>query len=159
MIRVRARESADEPAVAAFLAERHSARVARLGRLERPLDHPALLAEVDGALAGVLTYVLGREECEILTLHAAEQWRGVGTALVEAVERIAAESSCGRLWLLTTNDNVDALRFYQRRGFRLAQLNPGAVAEARKRLKPELPAVGEYGIPIRDEIVLEKEPR
>jgi GNAT superfamily N-acetyltransferase len=159
VIRVRPREPADEPAVGAFLAERHSARVARLGRLERPLDHPALLAERDGALAGVLTYVIGRDECEILTLHAAEQWRGVGTALLEAVERIAAERGCRRLWLLTTNANVDALRFYQRRGFRLARLNPGAVDEARARLKPELPAVGEHGIPIRDELMLEKEPR
>jgi GNAT superfamily N-acetyltransferase len=159
VIRVRPREPADEPAVGAFLAERHSARVARLGRLERPLDHPALLAERDGALAGVLTYVVGRDDCEILTLHAAEQWHGAGTALLEAVERIAAERGCRRLWLLTTNDNVDALRFYQRRGFRLARLNPGAVDEARARLKPELPAVGEYGIPIRDELVLEKEPR
>jgi hypothetical protein len=43
--------------------------------------------------------------------------------------------------------------------FRLARLNAGAVDEARARLKPELPAVGEYGIPIRDELVLEKEPR
>jgi GNAT superfamily N-acetyltransferase len=159
VIRVRPREPADEPAVGAFLAERHSARVARLGRLERPLDHPALLAERDGALAGVLTYVIGRDECEILTLHAAEQWRGVGTALLEAVERIAAERGCRRLWLLTTNANVDALRFYQRRGFRLARLNPGAVDEARAWLKPELPAVGEHGIPIRDELMLEKEPR
>jgi ribosomal protein S18 acetylase RimI-like enzyme len=83
----------------------------------------------------------------------------VGTALLEAVERIAAERGCRRLWLLTTNDNVDALRFYQRRGFRLARLNPGAVDEARARLKPELPTVGDYGIPIRDELVLEKEPR
>jgi GNAT superfamily N-acetyltransferase len=159
VIRVRPRQPADEPAVGAFLAERHSARVARLGRLERPLDHPALLAERDGALAGVLTYVVGRDDCGILTLHAAEQWHGVGTALLEAVERIATERGCRRLWLLTTNDNVDALRFYQRRGFRLARLNPGAVDEARARLKPELPAVGAYGIPIRDELVLEKEPR
>ena len=159
MIRVRPRAPADEPAVGAFLAERHSSRVARLGRLERPLDYPALLAERNGALAGVLTYVVGRDDCEILTLHAAEQWHGVGTALLEAVERIAAERGCRRLWLLTTNDNVDALRFYQRRGFRLARLNPGAVDEARARLKPELPVVGEYGIPIRDELVLEKEPR
>jgi GNAT superfamily N-acetyltransferase len=159
VIDIRPREPADEPAVGAFLAERHSARVARLGRLERPLDHPALVAERDGALAGVLTYVIGREDCEILTLHTTEQSHGVGTALIDAVERIAAGRGCRRLWVLTTNDNVDALRFYQRRGFRLAELNPGAVDEARERLKPELPAVGEYGIPLRDELVLEKELR
>jgi N-acetylglutamate synthase-like GNAT family acetyltransferase len=82
-----------------------------------------------------------------------------GTALVDAAQRIAAERGCRRLWVLTTNDNVDALRFYQRRGFRLAEVNLGAVDEARERLKPELPAVGAYGISLRDELVLEKEPR
>jgi GNAT superfamily N-acetyltransferase len=159
VIEVRERREADRPAVEAFLAQRHSQRVARLGRLENPLDHPALLAERDGALAGVLTYVLTGDECEILTLHAAERGRGVGTAMIEAVERLAAGRGCRRLWVLTTNDNVDALRFYQRRGFRLAELHPGAVDDSRARLKPELPEVGDHGIPLRDELVLDKEPR
>ena len=57
--------------------------------------------------------------------------------------------------MLTTNDNLDALRFYQRRGFRLAELRPGAVDRARERLKPEIPRTGEHGIPLRDELVLE----
>ena len=93
--------------------------MARLGRLEHALEHPALVAERDGALVGVLTFVLGEEDCEILTLHAAEHLRGTGSALIEAVERMAADAGCGRLWVITTNDNTDALRFYQRRGFRL----------------------------------------
>jgi GNAT superfamily N-acetyltransferase len=145
--------------VAAFLAERHSDRVGRLGRLERPLEHPGLIAERDGTLAGVITYVIHGDECEILTLHTTERWRGAGTALVERVERVAADRGCRRLWVITTNANVDALRFYQRRGFRLAELNPGAIDTARARLKPEIPEIGEYGIPIRDELVLDKEIR
>jgi GNAT superfamily N-acetyltransferase len=153
-ISVREVTEADRPALYSFLSERHSAVVARLGRLENALDHPALIAEAnDGALAGVLTYVTTGDECEILTLHTATQWTGAGTALIEAVEGRARK----RLWVLTTNDNVDALRFYQRRGFRLSDLHPGAVDESRRRLKPEIPEIGEYGIPIRDEIVLEKE--
>ena len=156
-MRVRPREDSDNENVGRFLAGRHSWRVARLGVLERPLDHPALRAESDdGELAGVLTYVLGKRECEILTLHAARQWGGVGTALVEALEQLAAERGCRRVWVLTTNDNVDALRFYQRRGFRLAALNAGAVDDARATLKPEIPPVGAYGIPLRDELVLDK---
>jgi GNAT superfamily N-acetyltransferase len=152
-VRIREREAGDREVVRRFLAERHSARVARLGRMEDPLDHPALVAERDdGTLAGVLTYVVRDDECEILTLHTAEQWTGAGSALIEAVERKAR-----RLWLITTNDNVDALRFYQRRGFRLAELRAGAVDESRARLKPEIPETGEYGIPIRDELILEKE--
>jgi ribosomal protein S18 acetylase RimI-like enzyme len=150
---IREATDADRAARYSFLSERHSARVARLGDLRTPLDHPALIAERDdGSLAGMLTYVVDGDSCEILTLHVAEQWTGVGTALIAAVERKAR-----RLWLLTTNDNVDALRFYQRRGFRLARLRPGAVDESRATLKPEIPEIGEYGIPIRDELILEKE--
>jgi GNAT superfamily N-acetyltransferase len=156
VITIRAREPADEEELALFLRANHSERVARLEHLVRPLDHPALVARDGELLAGVLTYVLGDRECEILTLHTAARWRGVGTALVEAVERIARDAGCTRLWALTTNDNVDALRFYQRRGFRFAALNAGAVDRSRTRLKPEIPEYGEYGIPIRDELVLER---
>ena len=66
-----------------------------------------------------------------------------------------ALAGCDRLRVVTTDDNVDALRFYQRRGFRLAELRPGAVAEARQSLKPEIPLTGAYGIELRDEIELE----
>jgi GNAT superfamily N-acetyltransferase len=156
VISVRARAPADEVEVAEFLRTHSSERVARLEQLVRPLDHPALLAEDGGRLAGVLTYVLAERECEILTLHAAAQWRGTGTALVEAVERVARDAGCTRLWVLTTNDNLDALRFYQRRGFRFAALNASAVDRARAQLKPEISEHGNYGIPIRDELVLER---
>jgi GNAT superfamily N-acetyltransferase len=156
VITVRAREPADEDEVAAFLRANHSERVARLEQIVRPLDHAALVAEDGERLAGVLTYVLADRECEVLTLHTAARWRGTGTALIEAVERIAREAGCTRLWVLTTNDNVDALRFYQRRGFRFAALNAGAVDRSRTQLKPEIPEHGDYGIPIRDELVLER---
>jgi GNAT superfamily N-acetyltransferase len=160
-MRVRPRQAADEPAARAFLARQHSVRVARLGEILDPLDHPAFLAEADpGQLAGVLTYVPGPDwqQCEILTIHTAEQWHGAGTALIAAIEQLAARNRCTRLWLITTNDNLDALRFYQRRGFRLAALHRGAVDYSRTHLKPEIPVVGDYGIPLRDEIELEKRP-
>jgi GNAT superfamily N-acetyltransferase len=151
----------DRPAVAAFLAQRGATRIARRNQLIDPLEHPALLAEDQrgGRLLGVLTYVVDRDraQCEVLTLHAVQQWRGVGTALLQLVEQVAAQQGCGRLWLVTTNDNVDALRFYQRRGFRLAALRRGAVDDGRARLKPEIPTVGDYGIPLRDELELDKQ--
>ena len=93
----------------------------------------------------------------MLTLHADRQWGGVGSALVGEVERIAHAAGCGRLWLITTNDNVDALRFYQPRGFRLVALHAGTVDDSRAGLKPEIPKVGEHGIPLRDELELERE--
>jgi GNAT superfamily N-acetyltransferase len=158
-MKVRPREDTDRAAALAFLTRHNHARVARQGELLEPLDHPALLAEADGEIVGMLTYLPdpGWEQCEILTLHATEQWHGVGTALIEAVEQLAAQQGCARLWLITTNDNVDALRFYQRRGFQLAAVHRHAVHDSR-RLKPEIPVTGAYGIPIRDEVELEKRP-
>jgi len=85
------------------------------------------------------------------------------TLSVRLIERVCRPvlskdaSSCARLWVLTTNDNLDALRFYQRRGFRLARLRAGAVDDARRTLKPEIPVAGDHGIRIRDELILEKE--
>jgi GNAT superfamily N-acetyltransferase len=154
---VRAAEPPDGPRVEGFLEDHGSTRVARMGELVDPREHPALLAEDEGGLVGLLTYVVDADRCEVLTLHAADRWRGVGTALIEEVERVAAAAGCRLLWLITTNDNVDALRFYQRRGFRLARLHPGAVDRSRESLKPEIPEIGDHGIPLRDELELQKE--
>ena len=152
---VRAATANDRAWIEPFLDEHGATRVARRGEIVRPTDHPMLIAEADGAPAGLLTYIVTGADCEILTLHATRQWAGAGSALIEAVRAVAAEQRCSRVWVLTTNDNVDALRFYQRRGFRLAVLRPGAVDHARLALKPEIPDVGDYGIPIRDEVELE----
>jgi len=86
---------------------------------------------------------------------SARPGRGVGTALIVAAEEVAQRAGCRRLWLITTNDNTHALRFYQKRGFVLAALHRNAVAASRAR-KPEIPLTGNDGIPIRDEIELEK---
>jgi GNAT superfamily N-acetyltransferase len=154
-VRVLPEKAEDRLAVEAFLGERGSLRVARRGELLDSSDHPAFLAWVDDVLVGVATYVVDGEACELLTLHAQHQFTGVGTALVEALVGVAREAGCRRLWVVTTNDNVDALRFYQRRGFRLTQLRAGAVEVSRETLKPEIPLVGEHGIPLRDELELE----
>ena len=160
-MRVRPREAADQVAAQGFLARHNSLRAARLEELVHPLDHPAFIAEAAGGhLLGMLTYVPGRrwQQCEILTLHASEHWQGTGTALIEAVAQLARRQGCARLWVITTNDNVDALRFYQRRGFCLVKVHRGAVDRSRASLKPEIPLVGAYGISLRDEIELERPP-
>jgi GNAT superfamily N-acetyltransferase len=153
---VRAVDPADRQRVDTFLGDHNAALVARLDQLVDARRLPGFLAEGDGEITGVATYIAGDADCEVLTLHATQPWHGVGTALLREVEQFAAEHGCTRLWVITTNDNVDALRFYQRRGFRLAKVHPGAVDASRLALKPGIPEIGEYGIPIRDEIELEK---
>lgn len=118
---------------------------------------PGFVAEDYGAVVGLVTYTItgGPDmQCEILSLDSLREGQGIGSDLIDAVKTVAMERSCRRLFLATTNDNINALRFYQRRGFVLAALRPNAVAETRK-VKPEIPLIGEHGIPIRDEIELE----
>lgn len=156
-MRIRQATSDDDDDREAFAKRWNALRNARKGALVNALEHPALVAEHDARLVGVLTYVIAGDQCEVLTLHVDHQRSGVGTALIAEITDVARRSGCKRLWLITTNDNVDALRFYQRRGFRLAALYPGAVAESRRTLKPEIPAEGTYGIPLRDELELESD--
>jgi GNAT superfamily N-acetyltransferase len=154
-VEVAASRSEDRPALEALLRRHNALRAARRGELVDCLSHPALLAWADDELVGAATYVIGDGECELLTLHAGTRFTGVGSALVAAVKDVARRAACTRLWVVTTNDNVDALRFYQRRGFRLVQIRPGAVDQSRRALKPEIPTTGAYGIPLRDELELE----
>jgi GNAT superfamily N-acetyltransferase len=141
-----------------FMTERWGAPVAAGGgRLHRLDALPGLVAvDPDGTVAGVVTYLIEGDDCEVISIDAVVQGEGVGTALLEAACDAAAAAGCRRVRLITTNDNVDALRFYQRRGFALSELPPGAVDESR-RMKPQIPHVGAYGIPIRDELVLVRE--
>jgi ribosomal protein S18 acetylase RimI-like enzyme len=103
---------------------------------------------------GLATYEVIGTECQIVTLDACPSLAGIGTALVDAVHEAAKAEGCLRLWLITTNDNLDALRFYQRRGFQLVAVHRNSLAAAR-RLKPSIPLVGNFGIPLKDEIELE----
>ena len=143
------------PALKTFLESRNSVRVARRGVVIDALEHPAVSAWADDRLHGVATYVVEGTDCEVLTLHAVTSRMGVGTGLLAEVESTARAAGCERLWVVTTNDNVDALRFYQRRGFRLVALRPGAVDMSRERLKPEIPRIGAHQIPLHDELELE----
>jgi GNAT superfamily N-acetyltransferase len=118
---------------------------------------PCLLAvdAGDGSWLGVASYRIAQDECELVLLEAFERYGGVGTALLAAVADQARRVNCRRLWLVTTNDNLDGLRFYQRRGMHLVRVWPDATTRARESLKPEIPVTGDHGIPIRDELELE----
>jgi N-acetylglutamate synthase-like GNAT family acetyltransferase len=108
----------------------------------------------EGTRVGLITYCIDAEQCEIVTLNSMVERIGVGSALVDAVTNAAASAQYRRVWLITTNDNVDALRFYQKRGFALAAIHRNAI-EYSRRIKPEIPPLGMHGIPLRDEIELE----
>jgi len=154
-LNIRSLTPADRDWVARHIAEHWGAEVVVAhGTLYRPAELPGFVAELDGKPAGLITYHLASDACEIVTLDSLIEGHGIGTALIKAVKTAATAAGCRRLWLITTNDNLHALGFYQRRGFRLVAVHSGAV-DAARRLKPEIPLIGNDGIPIRDEIELE----
>lgn len=124
------------------------------GKLYRPAELPGFIALDRDEWAGLLTYHIVGRGCEIVTIDSDRSGLGIGTALIEAAKTAALAAGCARLWLVTTNDNWPAIRFYQKRGFHLAALRLNAVEESRK-LKPEIPLTGVDGIAIRDELEFE----
>lgn len=144
----------DRPWAEGLLEEAFGGRLQmRHGELLDVLALPGFVAERVGAPVGLLTYRRDADECELAFVYAREPGQGIGTALVRALLQEVA--GCARIWTVTTNDKLDALRFYQCRGFTLSALRPGAVTAARRELKPQIPAVGAFRIPLRDELELE----
>jgi ribosomal protein S18 acetylase RimI-like enzyme len=153
-IRIRPINEGDRPMLAWLVAELWGSElVAVHDTVLRPAEMPGFIAERSRRVVGLLTYQLVGDMLEIVTLNAIERQIGIGSQLIEAAADAAGQLGCREVRLTTTNDNVDALRFYQRRGFRLAELRPGAVDRSREQ-KPQIPRVGSYGIPLHDEIDL-----
>jgi ribosomal protein S18 acetylase RimI-like enzyme len=129
--------------------------VARLGELIDPTSLPGFIAVLDGERAGIASYAVRGEECELVTIRSLSEGRGVGRALLDAVRHAAIEAGCTRLWLNTTNDNLRALELYQRWGMEIVAFHRHAVTNARRLLKPSIPELGTHGIPIAHEFELE----
>lgn len=117
------------------------------------LKLPAFAVESDGKCIGFIVYTKERKECEIVALYSSIEKQGAATRLIDMVKKQAKNDRCERVWLMTTNDNTQALRFYQKRGFVLVAIRPNAI-EAQRKIKP-IPLIGNDGIPIRDEIELD----
>jgi GNAT superfamily N-acetyltransferase len=124
------------------------------GVIYRPEYLDGFIAMDGSRWVGLVTYELREADCEIVSLDSLRAGRGIGSHLIEAVTAEARRAGCKRVFLITTNDNLEALGFYQKRGFALVGVHRGALAESRKR-KPAIPLIGMHGIPLRDEIELE----
>jgi len=124
------------------------------GKVHRPEGLEGFVLEDGGEWVGLLTFVIEESECEVTSLDSLREGQGIGSKLIEQVLAEARERGCKRLFLITTNDNLNALGFYQKRGFEIAAFYRGAVNESRKS-KPGIPLVGYNNIPLRDEIELE----
>lgn len=124
------------------------------GKKHRLDQSPGFVALENGIIIGLITYNIEEREFEILSLDSLRENNGIGSRLLASAVRQARESNCRRIWLITSNDNLYAMGFYQKRGFDMIAIHAGAIDEARK-IKPEIPAAASNGIPIRHEIEFE----
>lgn len=124
------------------------------GNVYRPEQLEGFVVEDANEWIGLLTFSIKDNECEVTSLDSLREGQGIGTVLIEKALEESRARNCQRLFLITTNDNLHALGFYQKRGFEIVTVHRGAVNESRKR-KPSIPLVGMNGIPLRDEIELE----
>jgi len=124
------------------------------GVIHRPEQLDGFVIEDGNEWIGLLTFLVKDNECEVTSLDSLCEGQGIGTRLINAILAEARKQNCSRVFLSTTNDNMNALRFYQKRGFELVAIHRGEVNEARK-IKPSIPLTGFDDIPLRDEIELE----
>jgi GNAT superfamily N-acetyltransferase len=157
-MKVRDKEPEDQPWIEKILSERWGG--VKVIAHNEIFDAQSLPALVAGEKEGLATFRIQQSDqikfAELMTLDAVIANHGVGTALIEALISRLRTEMVTVLRVTTTNDNLNALRFYQRRGFRITKVRPGAVDESRL-IKPSISLIGEYGIPIRDEIELERQ--
>ena len=145
----------DRPAIADFIEKHwHSKKVMSRGKAYFPHEQEGFIEWRDGQIVGLLTMAYQDDALEVLTLNSMLEGERIGSALMLQAIDDARHRDIDRIWLTTTNDNVNAIAFYQKLGFRMTAVHLGVVDEARKT-KPEIPKVGHEGIRIRDEVVFE----
>jgi ribosomal protein S18 acetylase RimI-like enzyme len=126
------------------------------GVVYRPATLDGLvLTDAAGEAVGLLTYTIDGDACEVVTIDAVVEGRGYGSLLIDAVAGVARDAGCSRIWLITTNDNARAIGFYRANGFEVVAIREGAVEESRKH-KPSIPLINDHGVPITDEIEMER---
>jgi ribosomal protein S18 acetylase RimI-like enzyme len=130
--------------------------ISKPGKIHHVDEVQGFVAEKKGKPIGLITYKITNDECEITSLNSIEEGVGIGTNLLSRLEETAKQAGCTRIWVITTNDNLRALGFYQKRGYYLVTIYREAMKEVRK-LKPNLPLLGMNDIPLRDHIELEKQ--
>lgn len=145
----------DAPRLRQFWKEQWSGEfIVTHGVIHQPEDVDGFVVEDNEFWAGLITFRITNDECEVISLDGLREGEGIGTMLLRKVIEEARSRNCRRVFLITTNDNLYALGFYQRRDFELVTIHRNALEETRK-LKPTIPIIGQNHIPLRDEIELE----
>lgn len=147
--------SANRNQITQFIKERwFTTQMILRGEIVDMTKVEGIIAHEENEIVGLLSYRILDDILEILSLYSLLEKRGIGTELINAAIQIAKFENCKRIILITTNDNINAIRFYQKRGFDMVRIYRNALDVSRK-LKPEIPLIGENDIPLKHEIEFE----
>lgn len=150
-IDIRALQHEDRGFVTSVVVEHFgSHKVVSRGRLHDCTMLPGFVAAIDTERVGLVLYDVFDEALEVVTLVSQRAGAGIGRQLLDSILAVARQTACRRAWLITTNNNEQAIRFYKGLGWRLIAVHEGAVVEAR-RIKPEIPLHDSAGVSISDE--------
>jgi RimJ/RimL family protein N-acetyltransferase len=152
---IRPKQDSDNEAINAMMLETwHTLAIISRAKFHPIIDLPCYVAESVGKLVGLVGYEIIQNQCEVVILQSMIENQGIGTKLMQAVIDTAKKNNCTRVWLITTNDNLHSMHFYQKLGFSFSALYRNAMEVSRK-MKPQIPLTGREGIPLRDEIEFE----
>lgn len=148
-------ESPDKNWVNEFIKENWGSNIVIVhDKQYEPSTLNGFYAEIENIKVGLITYIIDNKDCEIVTLDSKKENVGIGSALINLVKEEALKNNCNKIWLITTNDNLKAISFYQKRGFYLTKVYPDTIKKYRL-IKKEIPLTADNGIPIRDELQFE----
>ncbi|MBT3260952.1 GNAT family N-acetyltransferase [bacterium] len=152
---IKATDEKDQKWIAEWLIEHWgAAKIVTRGKIHYADKLPGFIALMDNEPSGLIIYHIKDKDCEIVSLNSMCEGIGIGGALINKVKEIAQKNLCQRLWLITTNDMIDNAIFYQKKGFALVAIHKNALDVTRK-IKPQVPLMGEHNIPLQDEIEIE----
>src|SRR5689334_10051546 len=106
------------------------------GALFYPAEHDGFIA---GDWEGLITYRIEEGRCEVTLLKSLREGEGIGSVLLDATVVAARDAACSDVWLVSTNDNLHALKWYERKGFTVTEVREGAVDRSRATVKPSIP--------------------
>lgn len=124
------------------------------GKRHDAKDLDGFIVHNDDKIVGLLTYHISGHDCEIVTLDSLEKGIGIASNLLINMKSKAKEKNCNRMWLISTNDNLDSIGFFQKRGFEMTKIYNDALDRSRQ-LKPQIPIIGMNGILLKHEIEFE----
>lgn len=128
--------------------------IVSLGKINLLKELEGYLAWVEDEIVGLVTFTQTENSLQIVSMDSFRDGIGVGKALNDAAVQTAKQRKCTRIWLVITNDNLEGLQFYQKRGWNMKALHLNSMIEARI-IKPAIPLTAENGIRILHEIEIE----